>query len=116
VASGKIGAFRYHELTTIILLFSPFAQFAQSVLERGIGFAHAELADLLPASLNLGLKFILVLSKVIERGADLPLIEFGKARPDLFDTSPVGELVEYNFNDLDLCAANPGNSTAVRLN
>ena len=87
----------------------------EPTLKRRIGLAHAQLADLPPTPLNLGMKFVLMLAEVIKGGTHLFLRELWKSRPNLFRASAVREFVEHNFNHFDRFASDPGDATSVQF-
>jgi hypothetical protein len=91
------------------------AQFAQAALERRIGVADAEPADLLPASLDFGLKFAPVITEIVEGCIDLLLRQGGKTRAYFPGVSSVRESIDYNLDDFHLFSPDPGDTTAVQF-
>jgi hypothetical protein len=91
------------------------AQFAQPALERRIGIAETESADLLPPSLDLGLKFAPVIPEIIERGDNLLLSQSGETRSYLPDIATVCESIDHYLDDSHLFSLDPGDSVAVQF-
>lgn len=84
-------------------------------MERRVGIADAEAADLLPTALDLDFELILMLREIIECGLNLILLEAGEAEFKVFQCSAVSQFVENDLDDFDPGSGNPGHSDPVDL-
>lgn len=84
-------------------------------MERRVGIADAEAADLLPTAPDLGFELILMLGEIIECSLNLIRLEAGEAGFKVFQCSAVSQFIENNLDDFDPGSGNPCYSDPVDL-
>mgnify|MGYP007073225662 CR=1 FL=1 len=67
-------------------------------------------------ALNLGVEFRLMVEVVGECGVDLSQRQIWMLQMNLCRAEPGSDVIQYDFNNLDLRAGNPGPTVIIKIN